>query len=379
MTTIFVQNQIEGCPNYVESNPYQVVGDNAGVTTTNYKVSVDGASNYGNTEVDLKYSAENDAFAKFLVNNVFNIYGTANSTNPTTFEGYESDTVTTPETKYLTTASIDLGSGTATGTHLAGSLFTFQVNVAEDSENGTPAVHFDCALLLDETFDNNGTTISKVDVTLKKKESLMQTLYGTSGNVYNFKKAVKITDFMSNLEQMRAKNDNNEDVAGYKKGFLQFNMIEPTNMSESTASDDAESVSKPEIPSATLYSYGTTQSADTAVTNFTGYFVICAFGESTSGNEVDLTKKFPYLTILRIVHSKTVHTKFNEIFQDGSNKNNCILDYAGVDGSNSKVVINTEDVGISPPFQWMIPSNGVVGGSGAVTPTLYVLKSMCGD
>lgn len=370
MTTIFVQNQIEGCPNYVESNPY-IDSD------SKYKISVDGSSNYGNTEVDLVSSAENESFAKFLVNNVFNIYGTANSTDPTTFDGYESDTVTTPSTAYLTTASIDLGTGTATATHLAGSLFTFKVNVAEDSENEIPAAHFDCALLLDETFDNSGTTISKVDVTLRKKESLMQTLYSTSGNVYNFKKAVKITDFMGNLEQMRPKNDNNEDVAGYKKGFLQFNMIEPTNMSESTASDDADSVSKPTIPSSTLYSYGAEKPTEAAVTNFTGYFVICAFGESTSGSE-DLTKKFPYLTILRIVHSKTVHTKFNEIFQDGSNTNNCILDYAGIDGSNSKVVINTEDVGISPPFQWMIPPNGV-SGSGAVTPTLYVLKSMCGD
>lgn len=378
MTTLFVQNQIEGCPNYVESDPYQVVVDIAGTTTTKYKISVDGSSNYGNTEVDLVSSAENESFAKFLVNRVFNIYGTANSTNPTNFDGYESDTVTTPSTAYLTTASIDLGTGTATATHLAGSLFTFKVNVDADSENEIPAAHFDCALLLDETFDNNGTTISKVDVTLKKKESLMQTLYSTSGNVYNFKKAVKITDFMSNLEQMRPKNDNNEDVAGYKKGFLQFNMIEPTNMSESTASDDADSVSKPTIPSSTLYSYGATQPTEAAVTNFTGYFVICAFGESTSGSE-DLTKKFPYLTILRIVHSKTVHTKFNEIFQDASNTNNCILDHAGSNGSNSKVVINTEDVGISPPFQWMIPPNGVVGNSNTIKPTLYVLKSMCGD
>ena len=342
---------------------------------------MDDASNYENTEVPLGYSADTASFAKFLVNNIFNIYGTANSTNPTTFEGYQSDI---ENATYLVPAQIDLGSGTETGTHLAGSLFTYQVNVA--SENGKPAAHFDCALLLDETFDNSGNTISKVDVTLKKKESLMQTLYGTSGKVYNFKKAVKLTDFMGNLEKMRAKNDNDEDVAGYKKGFLQFNMIEPTNMSESTADDDAESVSAPTIPpttppTTTLYTYVAEKSTETVVTNFTGYFVICAFAESTIGDneELDLTKKFPYLTILRIVHSKTVHTKFNEIYQDDSNKNNCILDYAGVDGSNSKVVINTEDVGISPPFQWMIPLDGVTGGSGAVLSELYVLKSMCGD
>lgn len=373
MTTLFVQNQIEGCPNYVESDPYQVDVDNAGVTKTQYKISVDGASTYENTEVALGSSAENESFAKFLVNNVFNIYGTAKSTNPTTFEGYDSDTVTTT---YLTTPSIDLGTGTATGTHLAGSLFTFKVDVS--SENGTPAAHFNCALLLDETFKNDGTTISKVDVTLKKKESLMQTLYSTSGNVYNFKKAVKITDFMSNLEQMRAKNDNDEDVAGYKKGFLQFNMIEPTNKSESTAGDDADSVAAPTIPPTTsLYTYGASQPTDIAVTNFTGYFVICAFGEDTSGS-VDLTTKFPYLTILRIVHSKTVHTMFNEIFEDDNNKNNCILDYARSTSSVSMIVINTEDVGISPPFQWMIPHDGVAG-SDAVISELYVLKSMCGD
>lgn len=422
MTTIFLENQVEGCPQYVKVDPYQDATDE-----TKCYVSVGAKSSYDNTLVELgtntastAYNLSNDLFAQFLVDEIFEIYGTKDATTVTPFTtGYTKDTTSTPT--YIKPAQIIVSTedgATATGTHLAGTLFTFKM----DNETSGKRTNFNCALLLDETFKTDGTTISKVDVNLRYTEALMQTLYGTSGNVYDFKKAVKISDFESNLEQLKSKDSNNDPIEGYKQGFPQFRMLEPTNMSK--GKDITFTATAPKIPDAdgtgeSLYDTDSTApvansapapdatsftpNGYTASTNFTGYFIMCCFADDVSGIQAiydddektddekkaevkNLLGKKPYLTILRIVNSKVVNTQFNEIFhinEDATTPytNNCILDYAANytdSGNKSLVEINTEDVGIFLPLDLMLNGSGSLRSTNnpTVVGSFYILNSM---
>lgn len=407
MTTIFLENQIEGCPQYVKVDPYQDATDK-----TKYYVSVGANSTYDNTLVALGtntgstvYNLTNDLFAQFLVDEVFEIYGNKDATTVTPFTtGYIKDTTSTPA--YIKPAQIIVSTedgATATGTHLAGTLLTFKI----DNTTTDMQTNFNCALLIDETFKTDGNTISKVDVNLRYTEALMQTLYGTSGNAYDFKKAVKISDFEGNLEHLKAKDSNNNDVEGYRQGFPQFRMIEPTNMSISK--DITFTATAPTIPTIvdgsgeSLYDTdstapgaapdpsSTTFDTDeyTASTNFTGYFIMCCFADDVSSVTAStihsLLEKKPYLTILRIVNSKVVNTQFNEIFHIDEEAtipytNNCILDYAANytdSDSNAKalVEINIGNIGIFLPLDLMLYRSQSLNNP-TVVGTFYILDSM---
>lgn len=420
MTTIFLENQVEGCPQYVKVDPYQDATDK-----TKYYVSVGANSTYDNTLVALgtnagstAYNLTNDLFAQFLVDEVFEIYGNKDATTITPFTtGYIKDTTSTPT--YIKPAQIIVSTedgATATGTHLAGTLLTFKI----DNATAGMQTNLNCALLIDETFKTDGNTISKVDVNLRYTEALMQTLYGTSGNVYDFKKAVKISDFEGNLEHLKAKDSNNNDVEGYRQGFPQFRMIEPTNMSISK--DITFTATAPTIPTIvdgsgeSLYDTdstapgaapdpsSTTFDTDeyTASTNFTGYFIMCCFADDVSGIQTiydddektddekkaevkNLLGKKPYLTILRIVNSKVVNTQFNQIFHIDesatiSYTNNCILNYAANytdSDSNAKalVEINIGNIGIYLPLDLMLYRSESLDNP-TLVGSFYILDSM---
>ena len=306
MSTIFLQNQIEGCPQYVNFDPYKTAD-----VTPKYRVSVSNNYAYDKTRVALgknvntagsetEYSLSNDLFEDFLLNHVFSVYksGGENPVAATTGD-YTADTV---DGNHIVPAQIKLDGTNVKGTHFAGTLFTYNVI----NKTATTQVNFNCALLMEETFDNNGTSISKVDIELRMTEPLMQTLISTTGNVYDFKKTVKISDFMNNLEQVDEVPT--DPTIKYNKGFLQFRMMEPTNMSVAKDSVSTTAVSTPTYPTSStldtdesLYkkstddvgaapaidatSFTTTDGANkyTAITNFTGYFIMCTFGESVKG------------------------------------------------------------------------------------------------
>lgn len=401
MSTIFLQNQIEGCPQYVDFDPYKTTG-----ATPLYRVSVSDNYLYDKTTVELgkdgdptgaTYSLSNDLFEDFLLNHVFRIYKTGgDNAAAATTDDYTADTSSDTPPTYIIPAQIKLDGTNATATHLAGSLFTYNVG----STSTTVPVNFNCALLMEETFDNNGTSISKVDIELRMTEPLMQTLLSTTGNAYDFKKAVKISDFMNNLEQVEEDSTDPQ----YKQGFFQFRMMEPTNMSVAKDSVSTTPISAPTKTIGTgesAYTTGATQpnaapilgatafTTDdyTAVTNFTGYFIMCTFGESVASVTTSdgLLSKKPYLTIIRIVHSKIVNTQFNEIFDakglSGYTPSDCILNYisnTADDDGQKNVVINADDIGVTFPFDVALTISTALKNSTtlAVIPGLYVMNSM---
>lgn len=408
MSTIFLQNQIEGCPQYVDFDPY-VTSD------SKYRVSVSDDYLYDKTEVELgkdnastNYSLSNDLFEDFLLNHVFRVYksGGDNAAAATTTD-YTADTDSSKDpVERIEPAKITLSSedgAQPVKTHLAGTLFTYNVI------NSSTKVNFNCALLMEETFKDNGTSISKVDIELRMTEPLMQTLISTTGNVYDFKKTVKISDFMDNLEQVdEVPTDPN---IKYNKGFFQFRMMEPTNMSVAKDSVSTTPISTPTSPTLgtgeSLYTINTdvgspkappaidatsfTGDKFTAVTNFTGYFIMCTFGESVKGITTSngLLSKKPYLTIIRIVNSRVVNTQFSSIFGNenltGYTQNNCILDYITTitNTIESKqyrnVVINVDDVGPVVPFDLALTVSGALKDLEAnltITPKFYVMNAM---
>ena len=82
MSTVYLQNQVNGCPDYVKINPYST-----DAATPAYYVNVADEYNYGNTKVALgtnsgtsKYNMSNKAFVDFLVSQVFNVYATEDAT-----------------------------------------------------------------------------------------------------------------------------------------------------------------------------------------------------------------------------------------------------------------------------------------------------------
>ena len=234
---------------------------------------------------------------------------------------------------------------------------------------------------------------SKVDIELKLTEPLMQTLTSTTGTVYDFKRSVKIADFMNNMKQIKKASTNRV------QGFYQFNMLAPTNVSKTSVKDAPEVTHSAPVynqsgytatgneekyipvttgePAAVSLSGNVTFTGTADYegnTNFTGYFVMCSFGkdisallDATTGDfksgEVSssLLGYMPYLTILRIVRSKLVQTYYTSIVPTSTNINNCILDNirdgnsdltAGTPVYNT-VNIDTTDISIYAPFGQM--------------------------
>lgn len=408
MTTIFLENQVEGCPQYVEYDPYYKSTDDK------YVVSVSEKSEYSKTLVKLgkntaavldppaaatSYNVSNELFMKFLLNNVFKIYKDATTpaafSDYTDFTTYSSDPTPVANGYYKPAQAILTSSGsTKENTHFAGTIFTYTVT------NESPAVNFNCALILEETFNDAGTSLSKVDIEMRLTEPLMQTIRGTTGNVYDFKENVKVTDFMGNLEQRY------QDTVGgekYIKGFLQFNVLNPTNMSEGENVQD-NTHTAPLLPTTDkeLYTLATTAplpapsydaesfTADgnyTAKTSMTGYFVMLSFGKDVEGvtDVKELAKRMPYMTILRIANSSTMNTQFQDIFHIADTaatnyKNNCILDYTAQTAPSSGIKlfeINTDDLCTLLPFDLMLESSSALQSTTlSVEPTAYCMSAM---
>ena len=387
MSTVYLQNQVNGCPDYVKVNPYST-----DAATPAYYVNVADEYKYENTKVALgtnsgtaKYNMSNKAFVDFLVSQVFNVYATKdNATTPTAFDGFK-DNRNGTTTSYLALPKVG---STGVRSHTAGTILSFRV----DGYNNSLGANYNCALLIEETFANNDDSVmvsdSKVDIELKLTEPLMQTLTSTTGTVYDFKRSVKIADFMNNMEQIK------ETSTNRVQGFYQFNMLSPTNVSKTTVKDAPEVTHSAPVYNQSGYTASgnekkyipvTTGEPDAVSlsgnvtftgtadyegnTNFTGYFVMCSFGENintlldtnndlASGKtSADLLKYKPYLTILRIVRSKLVQTYYTSIVPTASKVNNCILDNirdgnSTVSESNA-VDINTTDISIYAPFGQM--------------------------
>lgn len=292
MTTniLYTQDKLTSLA-YFEGDPYT-------------DVSVSSDYTYNNTNAKAEFAIDNQRFNKFLVDEVFKISYNNGEVQKTftsndyiqgiTFAKNVDDTIDYDRAssyyKINTPNYMDIFS------HSAGTIFTSIVNNK-----------FNIGVIFDETFSFNedGSSISSVNIELRNEEPLMQSIVDCNGKVYDFKKGVKLSDFSKFIEQK---------TEGTPVGYVDFNSIAPSNISTNKTNSESGTQStntinkiyKLETPQEPqpIYVSNTSDlfSNNKSLTRFNGYIVFCSFNTEPDLESESLLQYKPYITVFRYIN-----------------------------------------------------------------------------
>ena len=325
MTTnfLYTQNKLTTLSGYSKTNPYKD-GENNDI------VSVSNEYKYINSCPNNIYEISNDLFIEFITKKIFNINNEKifeNSIDGDYIRGieYEENNNSHISSYYQAPIINDIKS------HLAGTIISYRIRNSSKYDN------FNCCVLIEESYEENNI-INKVNIKLRNEEPLMQTINDCSGNVYSFKKGVKLSDFSKFIEQ---KNE------GVPTGYIDFNSIQPSNLSKNLNNNEIN-----EIENETNYKYilksndngyefNDLVTIEKIESKIKGYIVFCSFlenpyeieGENNPNPTLDyLIKCKPYITVIRFVKEKPMKNNFinfpneNEFLIKALDKNRIYID-----------------------------------------------------
>jgi len=273
MNFLQVENKLSDTDSFINEDPLSDVSYNSDYA-------------YNKIHVKTKYNVSCDLFRKFITEKVFKVSGGDNYVTGHTDDGY-----------YITDS----------GSHLAGTFLSWQIG-----GNDGVAYPLNMGILIEETVDDNGDTISKVGIELREQEPLMQTIIDCTGKVYDFKGGVKFSDFKKFINQTKG-SDN----------LVEYDVLHPTNVyNKSSTGDGSNENGKDDIP---YDKYRISTSDDGSfrskhfTTNMRGYFILCSFVNDTEGiNDVNkLIACKPVITVIRLIDvNKCVNYNNNLTFDD---------------------------------------------------------------
>lgn len=353
---LYINNGIQGVPAFFNVDPYNKT-TSSGTTPT---VSVNANYNFESTKIKLGYSASNDVFAAFLMDNILNI-ADKDSKGKIYKSFTESYISSKNSTSYYEPPLID--STNLQYSHLAGTLFTFKItDTTIYPPATTPAnVSFNAAILIDEVYNipesGDPVTINKINVNLY--EPILQYLITTTGVVLDFQEGVTISDISDFIDSKEE-----ETVGAVDKGYLKYKAISPSNPSKPA---NENLVDNPSFLSDFKYkaitgsptdSSGTLSSGvKTSETHLSCYFVFCAFPQdvSTVTDSKDLMYKKPYIVIFKQNVSKILLSQWayvNEDLKDSSNADILTEDLKTAFGviNNNSLDISLERLGLTIPL-----------------------------
>ena len=304
MTTniLYTQDKLTTLANYLSTNPYVDSSNNA-------TVSVSDDYTYEKTCADVHYSISNDKFKDFLINEIFKV----SYKNGDLVKEVVSNNYLEGITFYSNSGEVDytkvkqyykIKDNGENKEHSAGTLFTSEINKGENTS-------FNVGILFDRVINDNSETISKVNIELKSKEPLMQSIVDCNGKVYDFKKGVKLSDFAKFIEKKKE---------GTPVGYVDFNSIAPTNLSinsdNSVTNSDGTSISKIyELVEFNDNIQDISSINESIGTIFSGYIIFCSFNKdpnSEENSQKSLLECKPYITIIRCILN-TITFDFNSI------------------------------------------------------------------
>ena len=373
---LYINNGIQGVPAFFNVDPYN--------TASGPTVSVNESYSFESTKIKLGYSASNDAFAAFLMDNILNIVD--KNSNGKIYKSFTdsyisslikdgSDITGYYEVPDVETADPDNPTETTKKethpTHLAGTLFTFKItDTTTYSPETTPAnFSFNAAILIDEVYSippidpdtnlpyYNPVTINKINV--KLYEPILQYLITTTGVVLDFQEGVTISDISDFIDSKEE-----ETVGAVDKGYLKYKAISPSNPSKPA---NESLVENPSFLSDFKYtaittgpptnSSGTLSSGvKTSQTHLSCYFVFCAFPQDvSSASSKDLMYKKPYIVIFKQNISKVLLSQWayvNEDLKDSSNADILTEELKTAFGviNNNSLDISLERLGLTIPM-----------------------------
>jgi len=302
---------IDGLPtlvSYSNVNPY--------INEDNPIVAV--SKNYDSTCAQVSHSGSSSKFKDFLLEHVFDIYGEwknekAEKANYISgFKEYINDNNESINEMYLSKTYSNLSLA------LSGTLFTYRcedVNIGILIDNNQSNTIINGAAVIDSNIAVN----NKIPIYIKEDEPFMQTISDCNGNVYDFRKGVKLSDF-SKFLRMKS----NPSI-----GYYYLDYLPPSNTSVESKDFIDPKESDFITPSNNDYKYTLTQK-DSNI-NFvcygSMYIIVCSCKEETSTTingtvtPKDIIDCKPYVTVIKhIGEFKASMTKIENPIKYENNK-----------------------------------------------------------
>ena len=298
---------------------------------------------YSSNKIEVKYNTSNALFSEFVMEKVFKLVNPEGQTLYSNFSTSYIPNTANSKGEYVNPAANG-------GGHLAGTILAFQCTVAADDvvKEASP---FNVAIVIEETYDTDGKTISKVDLKMRESEPLAQSIIDTNGTVYVFKKGTKLSEVgRIALEQW------NGDPPT-PNGYVHYNLIVPSNMSKDIKKSSSE-VSQIKMPDDTnKYAWGDSAPSGEASTHFTGYIVIGGFHDNTSNKDTvdDIVGCKPYITILRVEKSAVIKTDNTALVTNGTN--GIMFDSININNASGNIKTQDKNVPSYSVFKTLFTDN----------------------
>lgn len=342
---LYINNGIHGVPAFFNVDPYN--------TASGPTVSVNSNYSFENTKIKLGYSASNDAFAAFLMDNILNIVD--KDSKGKIYKGFTDSYISSKNsTSYYEPPLIDSNSQYS---HLAGTLFTFKIT---DKTIYPPAtteanVSFNAAILINEVYNipssGDPVLINKINVNLY--EPILQYLITTTGVVLDFQEGVTISDISDFIDSKEE-----ETVGAVDKGYLKYKAISPSNPSKPVNESLVENTSflsdfkyKATTGSPTDGEGTLSSGVKTSETHLNCYFVFCAFPQDvSSADSKELMYKKPYIVIFKQNTSKILLSQWAYVNESLDSALTDDLKTAFDVISNNSLDISLERLGLTIPL-----------------------------
>lgn len=234
------------------------------------RVSYNADHAYDEVHVQTQYNLSCDMFRKFITEKVFKVSGGDN---------------------YVTGNNGKNFYASNTG-HLAGTFLSWKIK-----GNDTNLYSLNMGILIEETLDNNGDTISKVGIELREQEPLMQTIIDCTGKVYDFKGGVKFSDFKKFINQTK-----------YDDNLVKYDVLYPTNLYKKDNTSGVNAENGDSVPDDAYLKENKSFDDFVFNTNIRGYLILCSFVNDTEKiKDVDkLLACKPVITVIRIVDTISI-------------------------------------------------------------------------